>query len=547
MQIRFISLMVFLFGVNLSAQEPRIVSADFKNCIAMSEICGNGVDDDCDGVDSACPGTDSDNDGQVDSQDCDPNNHFIYPGVSVECSAGCGTGYKTCGSTGSYGTCSCAALCEAKGTGRCFYIDPVAGNDSNAGTFQQKLKTLRRFGSYYNGTAAPSNRIDLRAGDVIYLFSGVYKDEYTSDSTIQLLRIAGLRGTASAPVVFKAYPGNFPVLSPANHARGITVLSSSYLAFDGLQIKEAFEMGIGVFESDHISMSNLNIYDTDGTDNDNMAGLYIAFVSNFELKNSILHDNYDRTCQDTGGNKTENSRNMVLFKGGNAKIHHSTFYQSQPTTAQKTGGCLVYKHSQVVPGGLFEVYNNSFRNCFFTAIGNGGYGGRVHHNLIMDSDTAFMSKDMGGGGDGRDNLVEYNTIINSEAIQFNPSQFINSNYPVGTLEFRNNILSDNRTYGTDRGGALTIDVYGSDAIRQTTISSGYFRASNNSYYSSTGDVSIAFFSSNSSPERSLGALLSFSEWQGMGYDAGSRKVNCEISSPTYKSNVAQCAGRGYLP
>ena len=43
------------------------------------------------------------------------------------------------------------------------------------------------------------------------------------------------------------------------------------------------------------------------------------------------------------------------------------------------------------------------------------------------------------------------------------------------------------------------------------------------------------------------AEISFSEWKALGYDSGSTEVNCQVSSPSYKSNVSQCAGKGYLP
>ena len=536
---------LFLLITNLEAQAPRNTTVDFKSCVPTTEICGNGVDDDCTGGDASCSNSDNDNDGYSNSLDCDPNDHFVYSGVSVSCSANCGEGVKTCNSDGSFSSCTCTPLCEAKGAGRCYYIDPVNGNDNNTGTFNSKLKSLRRLASYYAGAAIPSNKIDLNPGDVIYMFSGIYKDEYVSDGMSHVMKLMGIRGNASAPIVFKAYPGQVPVISPATAARGITIHSGSYLVFDGFQIKGAFHAGLAAFDSDHLTISNLKVYDTKGVDNDNLAGLYMTYVTQLEVKNSELHDNYDRDCFDTGGQKTENSRNMVLFKGGDVKIHHNYFYQTPSRTAAKTGSCLVYKHSQSLVGGIFEVNNNVFKNCFFTAIGNGGYGGRFHHNLILDSDTAVMVKDMGGFANGQDNLAEYNTIINSTAFEFNPSQFIEQNYPYGNFQFRNNIVSDNRSYSSDAGGIFTVDIYGSNTSYSTTMSSNLLSTSNNCFYSSSGPAQFAFFSSNSSPVRSQGGLYNLTSWKGLGFDAGSAEANPALGSPLYRTVVSACAGKGY--
>jgi len=532
------------------SQSPRVASVEFKACTPSPEICGNGIDDDCTGGDALCPTADFDNDGYENNSDCDAKDHSVYPGVSVECKADCGDGVKTCQAGGSFSACSCDTLCESKGSGRCFYVNPVSGNDNNSGSYAQPLKTVRRLVTYASskGTSAPANRITLIPGDVIYLMSGVYQDEYVTyepEFLQHVLKLNGVRGTSSAPIVFKAYPGNVPVISPAGVARGIEVRNASHIHFHGIQIKGASHAGVAGFDSDNLKFTNMTIYDTDGVDNDNPAGLYFTYVNNLEVSNSVIHDNYDRTCADTGGQKTENSRNIVLFKGGNVKIHHNYIYQSQSTNAQKTGSCLVYKHSQSVSGGLFEVYNNVFRNCFFTAVGNGGYGGRIHHNLILNSDTGVMVKDMGGNADGRDNIVEYNTFVNTTAFEFNPSQFIQGNYNYGTFTFRNNVISDDSNYGADAGGIFDIDIYGSNAAKDITENSTLLVTDNNCFFNAKGPVKMNYFASNSSAVRSAGDLYSLSGWKNIGYDVNSVETNPLLSAVNYKSSVSACSGKGW--
>lgn len=53
-----------------------------------AEICGDGIDQDCDGVDDSCPAVDADGDGYDETEDCDDGDSSINPGASEICEDG---------------------------------------------------------------------------------------------------------------------------------------------------------------------------------------------------------------------------------------------------------------------------------------------------------------------------------------------------------------------------------------------------------------------------------------------------------------------------
>lgn len=515
---------------------PIVLDNGSGGCTPTTEICGDGIDQDCNGSDARCPGTDGDWDGVAQGVDCDDNNRHIYPGVYVSCSATCGQGTKLCQSSGSYSTCSCTPLCEAKGSGRCYYVSKLTGSDTNSGTFDKPLKTYLRF----NPGNPAGSQISLQAGDVVYLMSGLYTENYSYENVQTAIYLNGRRGTSSTPIVVKAYPGAHPVISPSVNAYGVYLINDQYVTFDGIEIAGTYGAGVIIYESSYIEMRNMWVHDTDGLDNNNVAGFYINTVDHFTLDHSLVHDNYDRTNEDTGGEKTENSRNIVLFEGGNAKLSYNVVFQTPPITASKTGGCITYKHGQQVAGGTFEVDHTVLWNCFFHSIGTSTYNGNFHHNLILNSDQIHL-KNLGGTTNIKDNVFQFNTIVGGRGLAYLPSQAGTGNF--GLLTFKKNLVVDNGSYNSDIGGIIAIDPYGTDDFYSSVVSGNMLSFSSNCYYNPNQTAMFGLFSYNYGTNMSAGGLYDFATWRSKGYDSGSSVTNPQLDS-NFVPQASTCSAFG---
>lgn len=519
---------------------PVILDSGPGGCVPATEICGDGIDQDCNGSDLACPGSDADRDGFAQGTDCNDNNRKVYPGISVACAGSCGQGTQTCQANGSFTACSCTPLCEAKGGGKCYYISALTGNDSNPGSFSKPWKSYKNIVSYYNGTPAPPTWQALNPGDVVYFMSGIYSYTYDYSGTIRAFMMRGTSGTAEAPIVLKAYPGAHPVLAPAVQAVGVYLLQVEHIIMEGFEIVRAYQSGINFALVKNFELRNLWIHDIDGLDNNNIAGLKLESVENVTLHHSLIHDNYDRNNHDSNGEKTINSRNIVIFKGGNIRFHHNVIFQTPPIDAPKTGACIAYKHSSDVANSIFEVDNNIFWNCSMYSIGSGTYGNRFHHNLILNSGS-IRFQDFGGETHHDDIIVEKNTVVGGEALKYNPSTTYG---PIGNITIRDNVYVDNASsYGNERG-IMTINTYGTDELYDQSIDPAKFILGTNCYHNPNTAPKWSVYAANGGSRGVKGGVWDFSTWQSKGMDGSSAVVDPQLDAYQIPQNAA-CQSRGW--
>ncbi len=532
------------FAQSQTPEQPVVLDLAAGGCQPITEICGDGIDQDCNGSDLLCPGPDQDRDGFT-SNDCNDADRNVYPGISVACSAGCGQGTKTCLESGAFSDCSCTPLCEASGDGACYYISRFTGSDTNDGSFNSPWRTFHNINTVAGSGDQPPRKTTLTPGDVVYFMPGTYNDSYNYTSTQRYgFFLRGVNGSTAHPIQIKNYPGAHVVLSREESGSPVFLLQTKNIVFEGFEVFGAGGAGVSLIEVENIELRNLWVHDVDGTDNNNISGIAIKSGVNVSVHHSRLHDNYDRTNADTGGVATENSRNMVLFGGANNRIHHNIIFQSQAISSDKTGGCVTYKHSAdiSVPDQSFEFDHNILWNCKFNAIGSGSFGSHIHHNLILNSDPIKLA-DFGGPTHNYNNIVENNTIVNTKALVYNPTLAWG---PIGSFTYRDNIVIDESSLYQVTYGMLNIHVYGSDALYDDVVNGGKLTFSNNCYRNS-GLPSPQFnlFSRNGGTYGSLGNYYSLSGWQGLGYDTDSVEADPQLD-PFFAPMNPSCQNKGWL-
>jgi len=255
MKTRSFTLILTIMLITSHAQaepwwENQAVQNNLTTASINVEFCGDGIDNDGDGSQLMCPGDDPDMDGYDNANDCAPDNKFVYPGISAACQNG---GWQTCQTNGTFTSCiqnSVQPLCEATGSGKCYYVDHVNGNDTTGdGSYANPWKTYLKFSTPDTYKPQP--------GDVFYFMNGTY-----SETDNYGWQISNQEGTVSAPIIYKNYPGHHPVIKPVSNGTEIhpvTIYNSKYIQMEGFEITQTSHSGIGIAggAAEHIKLRNL--------------------------------------------------------------------------------------------------------------------------------------------------------------------------------------------------------------------------------------------------------------------------------------------------
>lgn len=450
-----------------------------------------------------------------------------------------------------------ADFCEAVGTGVCYYVDPVDGDDANAGTHDAPWRSLVNVNTtIYSQYNAPG-WMGLAPGDVVYLKTGVYSQIYhpgddggATGGGSFIFYVRGVDGEAGTPVTITRFPGHHPIFDPDFAGRAIQVAQSSHVHLSGIEVRNAYNRGIRISESEQVLVSQVMVHDTDGTVGDNIAGLEILGSTDVEVAHSVFYDNYDRTAA-ASDTQTHNSCNLVLFSNAGAiVVRDSLFFQTGDRDGPHSGCGLKYKHASREQSSTFEVTRCYFENHKYFAIGIGTAHAHIHHNVINGAPVALTTEDHGGTTHQNDQLFEHNSIYDAKAFYVSPTLdwVDHDGGPWPGLEdivFRANVVVDlTESYNSDLQ-LVNLNSYMSDELYLALEPAISFE--DNCYFNPNTDPSFGFAGAENFG--ALGGYFDLAGWQlEHGFDTGSQIADPLFHNPAGGifglDNGSPCAGLG---
>ena len=123
------------------------------------------------------------------------------------------------------------------------YYVATSGNDAAAGSIDAPFRTISKAAQV------------VKPGDVVNVRGGVYTDRASIYS----------KGTAAAPIVFRAMPGETPILDGANTPsnKGVVELSETeYVDFSGFEIRNAPYIGIVLWHTRNTRVLDNHVHHT---------------------------------------------------------------------------------------------------------------------------------------------------------------------------------------------------------------------------------------------------------------------------------------------
>ena len=259
-----------------------------------------------------------------------------------------------------------ATTVPTEGANGMYYVDSVAGSDSNSGTsINSPWKSLSAITSRkFN----PGNIISFKRGSS---FTGTFNID---DS-----------GTSANPIIFTAYgSGASPIFqnpgSNTNRTRGITV-NADYIIIERLLVKNTQDAGIYINNgSDNVIVRYVEITNT---------GIGVTMRgANDKVLNSDIHDLH--MVNNTVGGDDDYGANGILVSGTsvNGEIAYNSFTN-----------CKAASYDYGVDGGTIEYYGTI-----------SGY--QIHHNYAANN-QGFLEIGSGATGLVSNNVIAYNVMYNN--------------------------------------------------------------------------------------------------------------------------------------
>ncbi|MCU7550094.1 right-handed parallel beta-helix repeat-containing protein [Chitinophagaceae bacterium LB-8] len=306
------------------------------------------------------------------------------------------------------------------------------GNDSNPGTLERPLKTLRKV-----------NEIKLKAGDTI-----LFKGGETFDGMLELI----VQGSNNKPVVISSYEKGAATINGGN--KEAIIIKGSYFQLSNINARGAGRKtgnstnGVSLIEASYASIENVN------TQGFQKSGLDLYDCNSIQVKNVYALEN-GFSGINIGGSDKKKSRN-ILVKNCNAENN-----PGDPTMLENhSGNGILIAHSDSVTIDHCTATNNGWD---MPRIGNGPVGIWAYesdHVLIQycisyRNRTAKGAKDGGGfdlDGGVTNSVIQYCLSYENEGAGYGLFQ-----YAGASLWYNNTVrycISINDATSTEGSGGI---------------------------------------------------------------------------------------------
>ena len=317
------------------------------------------------------------------------------------------------------------------------------------------------------------------AGDTILVHGGVYDER---------IDVEYLKGTANNWITISNYPGEKPVLYASETGKVFNIEHSAYVKLNGFVIKEPKGVGIRVFHSHHVIVSNNEVYG-EGKRGNPGGGAHAIVADGRKGKEShdilitgnYLHHNLTRF--DVNGNKTDDE--TLTVKGA---VSYATVENNRVVDNQFIGIDIIGPEY----GNWGHSHHNVIRNNYVARNG-GKYGDAVYvdggKNHIVEYNTVEENRGSGisisqehEGKVQRGIIVRYNKVGNQQENQVYIGDTSGTQSDIKHILFENNYLfstkaADNAHVGIGAGDNVQMngnyfDLSGKDIIRKVYDAGG---------------------------------------------------------------------------
>lgn len=374
------------------------------------------------------------------------------------------------------------------------YYVATNGNDSNPGTIDRPWLTLEKAGR----TANPGDTVQVRGG--VYYVGGLNFSKM---------------GSASAPIMFRSYPGERAILDGSRSASNTTLLtiSGQYYHIRGFEVRNATRTGISVWGGKYITIKKNIIHDS------HRAAIYggggasnLKIIKNTIYNNVRENDNYEYNHR--GGWAA-----AIITSDANDKVVNNKIYENWGEGIGAYGTNHYVANNTLHDNYSVEIYVNNVSNT------------TVENNFVYTNNTPAFLRNFSGVGwaaatgisianENATTVLDNNKVLNNIVTgkrMWGLSQWGGeASVPTG---LQNTIIANNTVVGYGVSGLVKIE---NNVHRNSTIA-------NNIFYQTNPNKAIGQIATNS------GITFRNNTWFGgsvpaKGAGAGDRNVNPKLKN-----------------